>query len=204
MQIVTREFFSDRGEEFPDLSDPRDLNALLNRISPPDKPVKVIVFDNINALFKGDENQAVYWNQIEAMIMACRARKIAAWLVHHTPKSNPHRPSGSSKAERIPEVTVMLEKIGDSAGHAAHFNVRFLHCRDLAETATPFSARFDNASGWEVGAYVPQDIPNASDLNSKREEARSMLVTGQRWQTVAEQTGLSRASVFRIKKEVCE
>ena len=204
MQILTREFFTDRGEKFPDLSNPKEVALLLDRISPKDKPVKVIVFDNINSLFKGDENQPGFWNQIEDLIMACRTRKIAAWLVHHTPKSNPSRPSGSSKAERIPEVTIMLEKIGNSSGHAAHFNVRFLHCRDLAETATAFSARFDNATGWEVGAYVPQDIPNACDLNSKREEARSMLVTGQPWQTVAEQTGLSRASVFRIKKEVCE
>jgi hypothetical protein len=204
MQIVTREFFTDQGEKFPNLSNPKDLNFLLNKISPKDKPVKVIVFDNINALFKGDENQAGYWNQIEDLIMSCRARGIAAWLVHHTPKSNPNRPSGSSKAERIPEVTIMLEKIGSSAGHAAHFNVRFLHCRDLAETATAFSARFDNASGWVVEAYIPQDMLTASNPDLRREEARSMLAAGQPWQKVNEQTGLSRASIFRLKKEVDE
>ena len=98
----------------------------------------------------------------------------------------------------------MLEKIGNSAGHAAHFNVKFLHCRDLAETAAAFSARFDNASGWVVDAYIPQDMPTAGNIDLRREEARNMLVTGQQWRTVAEQTGLSRASVFRIKKEVCE
>jgi hypothetical protein len=202
MQILTREFFTDRGEKFPDLSNPKDLNILLNRISPKDTPVKVIVFDNINALFKGDENQAGYWNQIEDLIMACRTRKIAAWLVHHTPKSNPNRPSGSSKAERIPEVTIMLEKIGNSAGHAAHFNVRFLHCRDLAETATAFSARFDNASGWEVGAYVPQEIPITGQDDSRREEVCSMLEAGEPWQKIVEQTGFARSSVFRIKKKL--
>ena len=46
MQIVTREFFTDRGEKFPDLSNPKDLNILLNRLSPKDKPVKVIVLSS--------------------------------------------------------------------------------------------------------------------------------------------------------------
>ena len=96
----------------------------------------------------------------------------------------------------------MLEKIGNSSGHAAHFNVRFLHCRDLAETATAFSARFDNASGWEVGAYVPQEIPISGQDDSRREEVCSMLEAGEPWQKIVEQTGFARATVFRIKKEL--
>lgn len=204
MQIVTREFFTDRGEKFPDLSNQKDLSILLNRISPKDKPVKVIVFDNINALFKGDENQPGYWNQIEDLIKACRSRGIAAWLVHHNPKSHPEAPAGSSKAERFPEVVIVLQKIGTSAGQAAHFNVKFRHCRDLATTAVDFSARFDNTDGWTVGDYQPQEMPIESGARSKTGEARAMLAAGQSWQAVADQTGLSRASVFRIKKELSE
>ncbi len=202
MQILTREFFTDRGEKFPDLSNPKEVALLLDRISPKDNPVKVIVFDNINSLFKGDENQPGFWNQVEDLIMACRARKIAAWLVHHTPKSNPSRPSGSSKAERIPEVTIMLEKIGNSAGHAAHFNVRFLHCRDLATTAVDFSAVFDDATGWCVGEYEHQEMITGSGVGTKREEARALLASGQSWQAVAEQTGLSKATIYRLKQEL--
>ena len=204
MQIVTREFFTDRGEKFPDLSNPKDLNILLNRISPKDKPVKVIVFDNINSLFKGDENQPGYWNQIEDLIKTCRSRGIAAWLVHHNPKSHPEAPAGSSKAERFPEVVIVLQKIGTSAGQAAHFNVKFRHCRDLATTAVDFSARFDNTDGWTVGDYQLQETPIENGGRSKTGEARTMLAAGQSWQSVVDQTGVSRASVFRIKKKLAE
>jgi hypothetical protein len=204
IQIVTREFFTDRGEKFPDLSNPKDLNILLNRISPKNKPVKVIVFDNINSLFKGDENQPGYWNQIEDLIKACRSRGIAAWLVHHNPKSHPEAPAGSSKAESFPEVVIVLQKIGTSAGQAAHFNVKFRHCRDLATTAVDFSARFDNTDGWTVGDYQPQETLTESGAMSKTGEARAMLAAEQSWQAVADQTGLSRAIVFRIKKELLE
>ncbi|MEY4701165.1 MAG: hypothetical protein RL326_1352 [Pseudomonadota bacterium] len=204
MQILTREFFTDRGEKFPDLSNPKEVALLLDRISPKDKPVKVIVFDNINSLFKGDENQPGYWNQIEDLIKACRSRGIAAWLVHHNPKSHPEAPAGSSKAERFPEVVIVLQKIGTSAGQAAYFNVKFRHCRDLATTAVDFSARFDNTDGWTVGDYQPQEVLIESGGRSKTGEARAMLAAGQPWQAVVDQTGLSRASVFRIKKELSQ
>ena len=202
MQILTREFFTDRGEKFPDLSNPKEVALLLDRISPKDKPVKAIVFDNINSLFKGDENQPGYWNQIEDLIKICRSRGIAAWLVHHNPKSHPEAPAGSSKAERFPEVVIVLQKIGTSAGEAAHFNVKFRHCRDLATTAVDFSARFEDAAGWCVGAYEHQEMITGSGVGTKREEARALVARGQSWQTVAEQTGLSKATIYRLKQEL--
>jgi len=200
LQILTREFFTDRGEKFPDLSNSSDVAALLDRISPKDKPVKAIVFDNINSLFKGDENQPGYWNQVEDLIKACRSRAIAPWLVHHNPKSHPDSPAGSSKAERFPEVVIVLQKIGASAGKAAHFNVKFRHCRDLATSAVDFSAHFDDAVGWSVGEWVPQEM--LIDGGSKREEARTMLEQGEPWQKVQEATGLSRSTIYRRKKEL--
>ncbi len=204
MQILTREFFTDRGEKFPDLSNPKEVALLLDRISTKYKPVKAIVFDNINSLFKGDENQPGYWNQIEDLIKACRSRHIAAWLVHHNPKSHPDAPAGSSKAERFPEVVIVLQKRGTSAGQAAHFNVKFRHCRDLATTAVDFSARFDDTGGWTVEDYQPEEVLIGSGGAPKTGKARAMLAAGQSWQAVADQTGLSRASVFRIKKKLSE
>jgi RecA-family ATPase len=202
MQILTREFFTDRGEKFPDLSNPKEVALLLDRISPKDKPVKAIVFDNINSLFKGDENQPGYWNQIEDLIKACRSRYIAAWLVHHNPKSHPDAPAGSSKAERFPEVVIVLQKIGTSAGQAAHFNVKFRHCRDLATTAADFSAQFDDLTGWVVGNYEPQEPLRIGEVSTKREEARALVTSGQSWKTVAKQTGLSKATFYRLKQEL--
>jgi KaiC/GvpD/RAD55 family RecA-like ATPase len=202
MQILTRELFTDQGDKFPDLSAPKEVAKLLNRISPKERPVKVIVFDNINSLFKGDENQPGYWNQIEDLIKACRTRGIAAWLVHHNPKSHPESPAGSSKAERFPEVVIVLQKIGTSAGQAAHFNVKFRHCRDMAMTAVDFSARFDDDTGWCVGDYLPQDIGAIPDAPGRRETALALLAQGQSWQTVAGQTGLSKATIFRLKAQL--
>ena len=97
-------------------------------------------------------------------------------------------------------MVIVLQKIGTSAGKAAHFNVKFRHCRDLATSAVDFSAHFDDAVGWSVGEWLPQEM--LIDGGSKREEAVSMLVSGQSWETVAEQTRLSRATIFRLKKEL--
>ncbi len=91
-----------------DLSGPKEVAKRLNRISPKERPVKVLVFNNINSLSKGDENQPGYWNQIDDLIKACRTRGIAAWIIHHNPKSHPESPAGSSKVERFPEVVIVL------------------------------------------------------------------------------------------------
>jgi DNA invertase Pin-like site-specific DNA recombinase len=40
------------------------------------------------------------------------------------------------------------------------------------------------------------------DPISRRQEALSLLSTGKSWQAVAEQTGISRAGVYRLKKEL--
>ena len=198
MQILTREFFTDRGEKFPDLSNPKEVALLLDRISPKDKPVKAIVFDNINSLFKGDENQPGYWNQIEDLIKACRSRHIAAWLVHHNPKSHPDAPAGSSKAERFPEVVIVLQKIGASAGQAAHFNVKFRHCRDLCETARDFSARFSDAVGWALEDHVPITSLQSHIESAPKTEARRLKQAGHSCRAVAKLTGLSPATVSRL------
>jgi hypothetical protein len=202
LKIITREFFLDRDRSFPDLSKKEDREILLTEISPPDDPVRLVVFDNINCIFKGDENQPGYWNQIEDLIKSCRRRKIATWLVHHNPKSRPDAPAGSSKAERFPEVVIVLQKIGAEAGQAAHFNIKFRHCRDLSATATDASARFEDATGWVVDKYLPQELRLGCDPISRRQEALSLLSTGKSWQAVAEQTGISRAGVYRLKKEL--
>ena len=41
-----------------------------------------------------------------------------------------------------------------------------------------------------------------SAVGTKREEARTLLASGQSWQAVAEQTGLSKATIYRLKQEL--
>jgi hypothetical protein len=210
LKIVTREFFSERGLAFPDLSKKEDREILLTEISPAKDPVRLIVFDNINCIFKGDENQPGYWNQIEDLIKACRQRKIAVWLIHHNPKSRPDAPAGSSKAERFPEIVIVLEKIGTVAGQAAHFNIKFRHIRDLSETATDCSAHFDSEAGWEVGEYVPSEEYGQTNTPNRKsperlkaeEEALRLATSGVPYRIIQSQTGIpiSRISTLMSNK----
>jgi len=209
-KIVTREFFSERGLDFPDLSKKEDRELLLTEISPANDPVRLIVFDNINCIFRGDENQPGYWNQVEELIKSCRERKIAPWLIHHNPKSRPDAPAGSSKAERFPEAVIVLEKIGTTAGQEAHFNIKFRHIRDLSETATDCSAQFSAEAGWEVGEYTPiEQVALTLQANGKspervraEEDALRLAADGVPYRTIQSRTKIpiSRISALRNKK----
>lgn len=207
-KIVTREFFVERGLSFPDLSKHEEREKLLTDLSPASDPVRLIVFDNINCIFKGDENQPGYWNQIEDLIKACRTRKIAAWLIHHNPKSRPDAPAGSSKAERFPEAVIVLEKLGAMAGQAARFNIKFRHLRDLSETATDCCAQFNGEAGWEVSEYIqleelsPNSYENKKSLERLRaeEEALRLAEKGVPYRSIQAQTGIPLSRISKLKR----
>lgn len=233
MQIITREYYDERELNFPDLSIASEREQLLDLINPPDNPegssipwtyndghkadstvdsippVKVVVLDNVNCLFPGgDENNAAYWHAYENLIESCKRRGIAAWIVHHNSKSNPSSPSGHSKAMRRPEVVIVLQKIGEAAGQGAHFNIKFLHTRDISETAIDCSARLDLDTRWERGDYVPLEANSASCNPPKKTperiqaEAKAMSLAdkGVPYATIQEQTGIPPATISRMRK----
>lgn len=139
-RVLGRHSYCSKKQSFPDLRDSADRMRLLSVLPGTD----VLIIDNVNCSFLGgNENDAVFWKDLETFIWECQDRRITPIIVHHTPKSNPTKPSGSSKNERVFEavVTLLAPDSGTTPGVSASFNLQFGKFRELAPDAKNLSIR---------------------------------------------------------------
>jgi hypothetical protein len=201
--VISRESYTDRGVPFPDFHDPKQVSAMFDLITEKlGTAPKAILFDNLNCLFTGgDENSPLFWHPVESVSRECKQRKIAAIFVHHNPKSSPDAPAGSSKAERIPEAVIVLQKIGEAAGKEVYFNLKFRHLRDLSDTATNISARLvtdeDDIQRWELGPYIEQ-MQSICGNDSRREQV--LALEGKSLREIERITGIPKSTVAELRK----
>ena len=156
--IVSRDKYTAENLPFPDLTDAKQARSVLDMFS----GVDVLVVDNVHCCFSGrDENSSGFWQSVQEFTLLCRERGITLIVVHHCPKSNPNKPAGNSKNERIFEKVIVLSKILAPARlPGAHFNVHFDKDRDCSDDTEDFSARLvkraDGLYQWEVRDFINQ------------------------------------------------
>jgi hypothetical protein len=173
--------------------DRREIEAILD--AHPD--IRVLVLDNISCLFSGiSEDKKQDWEPINAWFVRLRHRGITVIAGHHAGKGGKQR--GTSSREDSLDTTIALTyPDGHKAEDGCHFHLVFERSR--------------GASGRAVEALDVrlEDIPGEGPTWtwSTLEESRTaritaMLSDGVAVRDIAEELGVSKSYVHRIKKKV--
>lgn len=196
--IYSRESFTMNNILPPDLSEEKGREMILSL----SKGADVVILDNVNTWFRGgNENDPRFWQPVEEFTFALRDMGVTSIIVHHTPKSSPKSPAGSSKAERIPETILVLERVSENASDGAHFNIRFHNMRDFSNDCYNFSAKLtENLYGkqcWETGSYIDleQHINKGKYSGEDWHEVFKLKTAGKSYREIAEITGIPSSTI---------
>lgn len=146
LNIICKDNFLQKKQPLPNLRNVMDRMAIFDML---EVGTKVLVVDNLNIFFSGkDENTPDFWVDVEKLVSECYEREITPILVHHSPKSNPDAPSGSSKNERVAEVIIMVSKVQHGEDETGIWsNIWFRKVRHFSRDTKPFSFKVKNFSG---------------------------------------------------------
>jgi hypothetical protein len=189
--ILTPDIQGDEG--MPNLSTPDGRAALEPYIA--DR--EVVFIDNLATLSRGGrENEAESWLPMQEWCLDMRRRGKSVVLVHHAGKSGQQR--GTSAREDILDTVISLRKSKDyEPNQGAKFEVHLEKARGITGTeAEPFAAELIQAphGGVTWGCVPVQDEREA--------KVKGMLAEGLSVPDIVDETGLSRATVYRIKKRL--
>jgi putative DNA primase/helicase len=158
--------------------------------------VDLLILDNLSSLTAVvRDNDADSWSPIQEWLLKLRRRGVAVLIVHHAGKGGQQR--GTSRREDVLDTCVSLRRPADySPTEGARFEVHFEKHRGFYGTdAEPFEAKLEVRD--EVAAWTTRKL---DDVNRARVEA--LLVEGLSIRDIAEETGLSKSTVGRLKKSL--
>jgi putative DNA primase/helicase len=198
--IVTAENFEpDKGmfriiagdlEEFGigNLADPKIQRELDPRLS----GIDLLILDNLSSLTAViRDNDPESWNAIQTWLLSLRRRGISVLIIHHAGKGGDQR--GTSRREDVLDTSISLRRPADyTPTEGARFEVHIEKGRGIhGDAAKPFEAML-TAGGWTM-----REI---EDVNKARIAA--LLEDGMSVREIAEETGISKSTVHRIKKQL--
>jgi putative DNA primase/helicase len=190
LQVLAGDLIEDGG--VGNLSDPR----LQAEFEPLLEGVELLILDNLSSLTAViRDNDAESWNPLQSWLLKLRRRGISALIVHHAGKGGEQR--GTSRREDILDTSISLRRPSDYvAVEGARFEVHLEKGRGIhGEDAKPFEARLEmlgNSQVWTTRAI--------EDVNHARVAA--LLDDGLSVRDIAEETGLSKSVVGRLKKAI--
>ena len=156
----------------------------------------MLVLDNLATLCRtGKENESQSWTPIQTWLLDLRRRGMAVLLVHHAGKSGDQR--GTSAREDIMDTVISLRrpKIYNVA-EGARFEVHLTKARGIVgEEALPFEVHLrseDNRLLWDVSDLV----------NVQAEELKRLLAEGLSLRDCADEMGVSKSVLHRLKKRL--
>lgn len=155
----------------------------------------LIILDNLSSLASGlRENEADDWTPMQAWLLALRRAGKAVAIVHHAGKAGQQR--GTSRREDVMDTVVAIRRPGDyQPSQGARFEVHLEKARGLAgEAAAPILASLVELPNGGL-TWATQDL-----AVSQRDRAADLLRDGLSIRDVAEETGLSKSAVHRLKK----
>jgi hypothetical protein len=158
--------------------------------------VDLLILDNLASLIAGQrENDADSWTTMQQWLLRLRRRGVSVLVVHHAGKNGEQR--GVSNREDLLDTSISLRRPSDySPAEGARFEVHVAKGRGLrGRPALPFEAmletRADQAT-WTVKAI--------EDVESAR--VKALLADGLSIRDIAEETGIARSTVHRLKKKL--
>jgi putative DNA primase/helicase len=158
--------------------------------------VDLLILDNLSSLTAVvRDNDAESWGPIQKWLLKLRRRGIAVLIVHHAGKGGQQR--GTSRREDVLDTSISLRRPADySPAEGARFEVHYEKHRGFyGADAEPFEAKLevrDDRAVWTTRKL--------EDVNRTRVEA--LLAEGWTIRDIAEEMGLSKSKVERIKKSL--
>jgi hypothetical protein len=158
--------------------------------------VELLILDNLASLLAGQhENDADSWMAVQQWLLRLRRRGISVVVVHHAGKNGEQR--GISNREDLLDTSISLRRPSDySPAEGARFEVHVAKGRGLrGAPALPFEASLATEADKAVWTVKPIE-----DVESARVEA--LLADGMSIRDIAEETGIARSTVHRLKKKL--
>lgn len=199
LQIATRSLCEERLKVsgLMSLSEKKDRDFLLQEFT----DCQLLIVDNVNACFDmPDENSTKGWAPVQEFIFEVRKQNMALILVHHTPKSNPGAPAGSSKNERAFDYSLVLSKpLGVINGDGAAFDLRIRKRRGNPRDLSEFSAVLreqDEQLVWKVGESSLNQAERSNQ--QQRDTVLALKAQGASVRKIEAETGIPKSTVQRL------
>ena len=160
--------------------------------------VDLLVLDNLATLCRtGKENESQSWTPMQTWLLDLRRRGMAVLLVHHAGKSGDQR--GTSAREDIMDTVISLRRPTTySVPEVARFDVHLTTARGIVgEDAMPFEVHLRSEGNqliWDVNELV----------NVQAEQLKQLLAEGFSIRDCADEMGVSKSVVHRLKKKLEE
>ncbi len=160
--------------------------------------VDLLVLDNLATLCRtGKENESQSWTPMQTWLLDLRRRGMAVLLVHHAGKSGDQR--GTSAREDIMDTVISLRRPTTySVAEGARFEVHLTKARGIVgEDAMPFEVHLRSEGIqliWDVNELV----------NVQAEQLKQLLAEGFSIRDCADEMGVSKSVVHRLKKKLEE
>ena len=159
--------------------------------------VKLVVVDNLATLARtGKANDEDSWLPVQEWLLSLRRRGISVLLVHHAGKNGTQRGTGAK--EDILDTVLELKRPNDyRTDEGARFEVHFSKARGLTgDDCEPFEAQLalDDAGNF---AWLTRRVEDAEE-----ERVRELLREGNSERDVAEETGVNKSRVHRIREKM--
>jgi len=158
--------------------------------------VELLILDNLSSLTAAlRENDADSWSPIQQWLLRLRRRGISVLIVHHAGKGGEQR--GTSRREDVLDTTISLRRPSDyAATQGARFEVHIEKGRGIhGAQAKPFEARLDIEDHRAVWT-----LKEVEDM--ERIRIAALLGTGMTVRDIAEEIGISKSVVHRIKQKI--
>jgi putative DNA primase/helicase len=157
---------------------------------------ELLILDNLSSLTTTlRENDGDAWSPIQQWLLRLRRRGISVLIVHHAGKGGEQR--GTSRREDVLDTTISLRRPYDYApSEGARFEVHIEKGRTLyGDDARAFEARLaivDGRTDWTVSTVDEIEVDRVT----------AMLEAGLSIRDIAEETGMHRSRVHRIKRRM--
>ena len=195
VRILSRGTIEEQLGRAVSLSDSLDRAAVLDAF----EGCNLLIVDNVNCCFDvTDENSTKDWVPVQELVMEARGAGMALILVHHTPKSNPSSPAGSSKNVRAFDYSLLLARTETARAVGASFNLSIHKSRRAPKDLKPLSAELISCAGelkWSI-SQAPEAIPQIDEV-ARRQQVLKMRAENKSIRDIEEQTGISRSTVHR-------
>lgn len=158
--------------------------------------VQLIIIDNIATLCRsGKENEANSWQQMQAWLLDSRRSGMSVLLIHHSGKNGDQR--GTSAREDIMDTVISLRRPHEyKMSEGARFEVHLTKARNLSgEAAEPFEAFLK-----DDGEFLVWVVSKIEDV--RLNELEALLKEGCTVREAAEEMGLPRSTIGRLKKQL--
>jgi len=191
LQFITPDL-QGMGLRMPNLATPEGQAAIMPHL----EGVDLVVVDNLATLARaGRENDAEGWLPVQAWMLGLRQRGLSVCMVHHAGKGGQQR--GTSSREDVLDTVIALRRPHNyQQEEGARFEVHLEKARGICG---------DEAKSFEATLETQGDalVWRCRDIEDVRlAQIRALLDEKMTVREIAEETGIPRSTVQRMKRKL--